>query len=159
MTKSESEPPVPAAPEQTSDAGEEQPAPSANDRLKDAASFIREHPGLTIAGAITAGLLDGALIQKRRHDRGCARPKRMGARGTDRLGNSRARHGHGRTAGTPCGDRCRTGRKVCWHFRKGCDQGEQENRSQGRRTKVTDAPLTHTMHTCSSRLQFALAQR
>lgn len=69
MTKSESEPPVPAAPEQTSDAGEEQPAPSANDRLKDAASFIREHPGLTIAGAITAGLLAGALIPKRNRRR------------------------------------------------------------------------------------------
>lgn len=69
MTENDTETPVPPRPEESSDTAEAQPTPSASDPLKAAADFVKQHPGLTIAGAISAGLLAGALIPKRNRER------------------------------------------------------------------------------------------
>lgn len=50
----------------------ETPAPAERPRtepLKAVTDFVREHPGVAIAGAITAGLLAGALVSKRTREK------------------------------------------------------------------------------------------
>ena len=65
MSESDTETPVPALSDEASD----ETQPPASDPLKAATDFVRQNPGLTIAGAITAGLLAGALIPKRNRQR------------------------------------------------------------------------------------------